>query len=73
MNVEPETLFTLPFTVNVPPETVRVPLLVRVLLNAVQPTVKLPEAFTNVPPVLIVIFLDVLPAEFTVTVVPEAI
>ena len=43
------------------------------LLFKVQPTVTSPEFTASVPPVLIVIFLELLAAEFTVTVCPERI
>ena len=58
---------------NVPPETVRVPLLVKGVLFKVQPTVRSPEDTTSVPPELMVKFLETLFAELTVTVCVEAI
>ena len=64
---------TLPLTVSVPPETVLVPLFAKMALLFVQPTVKSPEAFTKVPPALIVTPAALFPAELTVTVCPEAI
>ena len=73
LNVLPATWTTLPLTVNVPPETVFTPLFEKTALLFVQPTVKLPDAFTKVAPEFIVTPAALFPAEFTVTVWPFAI
>ena len=62
-----------PLTFNVPPETVKVPLLVNRLLFKVHPTVKSPDTMERVLPAVIVTFFETFPAEFTVTIVPAAI
>jgi hypothetical protein len=56
-----------PFTFKVPPLTVSVPLFVNGVLFKVHPTVKSPDETVNVPPELMVKFLETLLAEFTVT------
>ena len=67
MNVEPEVEDRFPFTFNVPPLTVSVPLLASGVLFKVHPTVKSPDETVNVPPELMVKFRDTFAAEFTVT------
>ena len=73
LKVEPKAQEILPLTFKVPPLTVKVPLLVSGVLFKVQPTVKSPEETTNVPPELMVMFLETLLDELTVTVCVEAI
>ena len=68
LKVEPLALIIFPFTFNVPPETVKVPLLTNILLLFVQPTVTAPEATTNAPALAIESVFELLAAEFTVTV-----
>ena len=72
MKVDPRLLIRFPLIFNVPPETVKVPLFVKVLLFKVQPTVTSPEETVKVPPEAILIPLDTLALELTVTLVPAA-
>ena len=70
LKVEPELLTRFPLIFNVPPVTVNVPLLDRLLLFKVQPTVKSPDATVKVPPKNTVKVLELFVAELTVTLCP---